>query len=129
MRLGFLCLRSVSLLFVWVVALMLAQGCAQRRFAQDRRPPSTSSRGVSSPVVYRTEVGIGSCLADTHQIKPTVAIPAAVVASLISAGVGFIALSLCASQPRWPRCDRTGAWALLPHPYGNSGISLAFEFS
>lgn len=94
MRLGFLGLRSVSLLAVWIVASMLTQGCAQRRFAQDQRPPQASAPGVTSPVVYRTEVGIGECLADLGQPSTAAVIPAAVVASLISAGIDYIGAAL-----------------------------------
>lgn len=94
MRPGFPYLRSVSLLLVWIVLLVLAPGCAQRRFAQDRRPPSRPVAGVSSPLVYRTEVGIGSCLADAHQVHAAMAIPAAVVASLISAGIDYVGAAL-----------------------------------
>lgn len=91
MRLGFLCRRSMSAVSMLIALSLLGSGCAQRRFAHDGRAPSTPY-----PAVYRTEVGIGSCLfaKDAEDIAANAALPAALVAGAISAGVDAIGAAL-----------------------------------
>lgn len=92
MRSGFRWRFSMAWLVIWLVMVsVLAGGCAQRRFAQDGR-----AAGTRIPVVYRTEVALGSCLfgpaggnADLHAL-----VVEALAASAISAGIDAIGAAL-----------------------------------
>lgn len=88
MRIGFPWLGSMA----WVVAVsVLAGGCAQRRFAQDGRAP-----GTAIPMVYRSEVALGSCLFAPPGADPALQaqLVEALAASAISAGIDAIGAAL-----------------------------------
>lgn len=88
---GFLYRRSVSALPLVLALSLFAPGCAQRRFAHDGRAPR-----APYPAVYRTEVGIGSCLfaTDAADVRANAALPAALAAGAISAGIDAIGAAL-----------------------------------